>query len=304
MVKKKITFGGDGSWDYLTYDEQGHRLFIARSTRVMVVDAVEGKQIGEIPDTAGVHGVALVPELSKGFISAGRANKVVVFDLTSLKTTGTIPVGDNPDAIAFEPVSKRVFTFNGRSKDTTVIDVSGEKVVGTIPLGGKPEFAVANGAGHLFVNIETTGEIAEIDAANLKVVNRWPMQGCEEPTGLALDKEDMLLFSGCSNRVLKVVNVKTGSVVETIPIGDGVDGVGYDPGLGYAYSSNGDGTLTIIGKRNGKWQALNTLLTQKGARTLVVNPVDHLVYSVTAQAKGGERNYEPGTFVLLVMGKE
>ena len=306
-VKQKFTLGGDGGWDYLTYDQAGKRLFITRGTHVMVVDPATGKQLADIPDTPGVHGVALAPELSKGFISAGRASQVVVFDLASLKETARIPVGDTPDAIAYEPVSSRVFTFNARSKDTTSIDAKTDKVVGTIALGGKPEFAVANGAGQLFVNIETTAEIAEIDAATLKVTHRWPIKGCEEPTGLALDKADAILFSGCSNKTLAVINTKDGTLLNTLPIGDGVDGVAYDPESHIAFSSNGEGTLTVIGQKDSKWAVLQNLTTQAGARTLTLNPTSHEIYLVTAtrgsQPAEGRPTYTPGSFVLIVVGQ-
>ena len=307
-VKQKFVLAGDGSWDYLTYDEPGKRLFITRGSHVMVVDPANGKQLADIPDTPGVHGVVLVPGLAKGFISAGRANQVMVFDLSSLKQTARIPVGDTPDAIAYEPLSGRVFTFNARSKDTTAIDAKTDKVVGTVALGGKPEFAVANGSGKLFVNIETTAEIAEIDARSLKVIHRWPMKGCEEPTGLAFDKEAALLFSGCSNKTLAVVSAKDGTLVTTLPIGDGVDGVAYDDGSHLVISSNGEGTLTVIGEKDGKWAVQENVPTQPGARTLTLNPASHEVYVVTAtpasQPVDGRRSYVPGSFTLLVVGRK
>jgi YVTN family beta-propeller protein len=243
VVKQKLTIGSNGGWDYLTYDAPAHRLFITRGTHVMVVDPSTGKQLADLPNLKGVHGVALVPDLSKGFVSAGGSNEVAVFDTSSLKETSRIPVGKGPDAIAYEPVSGRVFTFNGLSKDATSIDAKSGKVVGTIPLGGKPEFAVANGEGHLFVNIETTAEVAEIDAKNLAVIHRWPIKNCEEPTGLAIDLADKLLFSGCSNKTLAVVNTNDGTTIATLPIGDGVDGVAFDPEHPHAISSNGEGTL-------------------------------------------------------------
>jgi DNA-binding beta-propeller fold protein YncE len=305
LVKKKFTLGGEGGWDYLTYDRDNHRLFITRGTHVIVVDPASGQQLADIPNTPGVHGVALVPEVSKGFISAGRANQVVVFDLKSLKETARIAVGEGPDAIAYEPVSHRVFTFNARSQDTTSIDTRTDKVVGTIPLQGKPEFAVANGDGQLFVNIESSGEIAELDPAGLKVLHRWPMKGCEEPTGLALDKADSVLLSGCSNKTLAVVNAKDGTLVTTLPIGASVDGVSFDPELRLGFSSNGEGTLTVIGQENGKWQVLQNVTTQRGARTLTLNPASHEIYVVTAAIVPEQErpSYVPNTFTLLVVGQ-
>jgi YVTN family beta-propeller protein len=307
VVKQKFALGGDGGWDYLTYDQAGKRLFITRGTHVIVVDPATGKQLADVPDTPGVHGVALAPELSKAFISAGRASQVVVVDLPSLKETARIPVGDTPDAIAYEPVTSRVFTFNARSKDTTSIDAKTNKVIGTIALGGKPEFAVANGAGQLFVNIETTAELAEIDAATLKVAHRWSIKGCEEPTGLALDKTDAILFSGCSNKTLAVLNAKDGTLLAMLPIGDGVDGVAYDPESHIAFSSNGEGTLTVIGQKDGKWAVLQNVTTQAGARTLTLNPTSHEIYVVTAthgsQPAEGRPTYIPGSFVLIIVGE-
>ncbi len=311
-VKSKTVLGGEGGWDYLTYDPAGHRLFITRGTHVMVVDAGTLKVTADIPDTLGVHGVALAPELGKGFISAGRSNKAVVFDLASLKTTGTVEVGNTPDAIAYEPKSKRVFTLNARSQDATVVDAKTDKVVGTVPLGGKPEFAVADGAGHLYVNIETTAEIAEIDASGMKVMQRWKMAGCEEPTGLALDDHDHVLFAGCSNKTMAVVDAKSGKELGTLPIGAGVDAVAYDPKLHLAFSSNGEGTMTVVGREKDKWAVLQTVATQRGARTMTLDPATHQLYLVTASVAQAppttESNaprrpgYVPGTFTLLVAG--
>src|SRR5262245_36457630 len=181
-LQRTVTLGGEGGWDYLTYDPAGNRLFVTHGTHVVVVDPVSGKQIADIPDTPGVHGVALAQDFAKGFISAGRSNKVVVFDLKSLKVTGTADVGNTPDAITYEPKSQRIFTWNAKSEDATAIDAKTDKVLGSVPVKGKPEFAVADGKGHLFVNIETTNEVAEIDAQKLTVLRRWTLAGCEEPT--------------------------------------------------------------------------------------------------------------------------
>jgi len=307
VVKQKLTIGSNGGWDYLTYDAPAHRLFVTRGTHVMVVDPSTGKQLADLPNLKGVHGVALVPDLSKGFVSAGGSNEVAVFDTSSLTETSRIPVGKGPDAIAYEPVSGRVFTFNGLSKDATSIDAKSGKVVGTIPLGGKPEFAVANGEGHLFVNIETTAEVAEIDAKNLAVIHRWPIKNCEEPTGLAIDLADKVLFSGCSNKTLAVVNTNDGTTIATLPIGDGVDGVAFDPELRLAFSSNGEGTLTVIEQQKDKWRVVLNVTTQRGARTLTLNPASHQIYVVTATADqkpgAGPRSYLPDTFTLLVVGR-
>jgi YVTN family beta-propeller protein len=256
-----------------------------------------------------VHGVALAPDFAKGFISAGRSNKVVVFDLKSLKVTGTADVGTTPDAITYEPTSHRIFTWNAKSEDATAIDAKTDKVLGSVPVKGKPEFAVADGKGHLFVNIETTNEVAEIDAQKLTVIRRWSLAGCEEPTGLAIDLAHQVLFSGCSNKVLVVSDAKTGAKIAALPIGDHVDGVAFDPGNGLAFSSNGDGTLTVIGKKAGEYGVLQNLETQRGARTLTLNPDTHQVYLVTANFEdaasappGSRPKPVPGTFRLLIAG--
>ncbi len=199
-VVKKIDLGGDGCWDYLTVDSATHRLFIARATRVMVVDLDAGKLLGEIADVTGAHGVALAHEFKRGFASAGRSGDVLMFDLESLKPLGRIKAGENPDAILYDGASKRVFVFNGRSKDATVMDARDGAVAGTIPLGGKPEFSVSDEKGRVFVNIEDTGEVAVIDAKKMTVEKRWPLKPCEEPSGLALDKKNRRLFSVCGNK--------------------------------------------------------------------------------------------------------
>src|SRR5947209_4051528 len=209
-VTRRYVLGGDGGWDALTYDPASKQLFISRGTHVIVVDPASGKQVADIPDTAGVHDIALAPDAGKGFITAGKANKAVIFDLKTLKSTGSVDVGQKPDAAAYDPATKRVFTFNGDSKDASAIDPKSEKVLGTIPLGGKPEFAVADGKGHVFVNLEDTAEIAEIDAANLKVINRWALKGCEEPSGLDMDAAHNVLFSGCGNKLMFVTDAKNG----------------------------------------------------------------------------------------------
>src|ERR1051325_2060488 len=195
QVKQKYVLGGDGGWDYLTFDATGKRLFISRGTHVMVVDPYKGSVVGDIPDTAGVHGIALAQELGKGFTSNGRENTVTVFDLKTLKETGRIKLeAENPDAILYDPSSKRVFTFNGRSKNATAIDATKDAVIGNIPLTGKPEFGVADGKGKVFVNIEDTSELTSIDAANAKVEKTWKLTGCEEPSGLAMDQKHHRLF--------------------------------------------------------------------------------------------------------------
>src|SRR5438445_4553787 len=212
-VIQKIALGGEGGWDYLNIDPQARRLYISRSTHVMVVDADTGKVIGDIPNTSGVHGIALVPELNKGFTSNGRDNTVTVFDLKTLAVTKQIPVGKNPDAIIYDPASKLVFTANGTSHDTTAIDPKSETVKGTIPLEGRPEFAVSDEKGHVYVNLEDKSMIAEIDSRKLTVAARWPLAPGEEPTGLAIDRQHRRLFAGCANKLMAVVNIDNGRVI-------------------------------------------------------------------------------------------
>lgn len=243
-VTKTIKLGGEGGWDYLTVD--GGRVYISRGTHVMVVDADTGALVGDIPNTNGVHGIAIAPDLDKGFISDGRDNNVTIFDVKTLKVLGTAPTGKNPDAIIYDPTSKRVFAFNGSSKDATAIDAGTGSVAGTIALGGKPEFAVADGKGHVFVNIEDTSEIVQFNSEKLAVETRWKITPGEEPSGLAIDRKHRRLFSVCSNKLMVVVNADNGKVITTLPIGAGTDAAGFDPENGFAFSSNGgDGTVTV-----------------------------------------------------------
>lgn len=314
-VKHKFVLGGDGGWDYLTYDPAGHRLFIARATRVMVVDPEKGSVLGEIPNTPGVHGVALAQDLGKGFTSNGRENTVTVFDLKTLKETARIKLdAEGPDAIMYEPVSKRIFTFNGRSHNATAIDAEKGTVIANIALDGKPEFAVADGKGTVFVNIEDKSKLTSIDARNAKVLNTWPLAPCQEPSGLAIDQKNRRLFAGCDNKMMAVINADSGKVVTTVPIGDGVDANRFDPGTELAFSSNGDGTLTVVHEDSpDKYSVVLNAETQRSARTMALNPKNHEVYLVAAEieqappAKEGERprrTIKPGTFTLLVLDKK
>ena len=238
---KTYKLGGDGGWDYLTFDRASNRLYISRSTHVIVIDADSGETVGDIPDTPGVHGIALAPEFGRGFVSNGREGTVSVFDLASLKVLSKIKVGENPDAILYDPASKRVFTFNGRSHDATAIDAAKGTVVGTIKLDGKPEFAVSDEKGEIFVNIEDKSELFAIDPDKLEVKSRWPLAPCEEPTGLAIDRKHRRLFSGCSNKLMAIVDADSGKLISTLPIGEGVDATAFDPETGLAFASCGAG---------------------------------------------------------------
>ena len=311
---KKIPLGGEGAWDYLTFDAGSGRLYISRATHVMVLDGAGGKVVGDIPDTAGVHGIALAPELGRGFTSNGRAGTVTIFDLKTLAATGQAKAGENPDAIVYDPASKRVFAMNGRSGDATAIDAATGKVAVTVPLGGKPEFAVADGRGRIYVNIEDKSELVALDSQKLAVVARWPLAPCEQPTGLALDPEHRRLFAGCSNQLMAVMDADSGKVITTLPIGRGVDATAFDPGLQCAYASNGEGTLTVVHEDSpDKFTVVENVATQRGARTMALDPTTHQVYLVTADfaptpqpAPGQPRPRPaivPNTFVVLVFGK-
>jgi YVTN family beta-propeller protein len=312
-VTGKIQIGGEGGWDYLTMDSAARRLYVSHGTKVVVVDVDSEKILGEIPNTQGVHGIAIATDLNRGFISNGRTNDVTVFDLKTLKEVGRVATGQNPDAILYDPSSKRVFTFNGRSKDSSVIDAATSKVVATIPLGGKPEFSATDGSGKIWVNNEDKGEIAEIDAANAKVTRTYPLEGCEEPSGLAMDTKAHHLFSVCGNKVMIVSDAAAGKVIAKLPIGQGADGAGFDPGLGLAYSSNGDGTLTVVGQSGGKYEVVENAKTERGARTIAVDTKTHKVYMPTAQfgpapaptqdTPRPRPSIVPGSFVVLVVSQ-
>jgi DNA-binding beta-propeller fold protein YncE len=272
--------------------------------------------VGDIPDTAGVHGIALAQDLGKGFTSNGRDNSVTVFDLKTLKETSKIKIeGENPDAILYDAATKRVFTFNGRSKNATVIDAEKGTVVATIPLDGKPEFGAADGKGMVYVNIEDKSELTSIDAKKAAVVKTWPLAPCEEPSGLAMDQKHRRLFSGCGNKMMAVTDADSGKVIATPAIGEGVDANAFDADQQLAFSSNGrDGNLTVVHEDSpGKFSVLENAPTQKFARTMALDTTNHDVYLVTAEieelppAKEGERprrNMKPGTFTLLVVGKK
>jgi YVTN family beta-propeller protein len=298
----KYTLGGEGGWDYVTFEPDSNRLFIAHNKEFLVVDANTGKRLGSVP-ADGAHGVTLTN--GKGFSTNGRAGTVTVFDAKTLTPIQDIKVGENPDAIIYDPNSKDVIVMNGRSKDVMVIDPNTLKVTNTVPVGGKLEFAAAD-QGHVYVNVEDTAEIADIDSKAWKVLHKWKLNGCEEPSGLAIDPKDQRLFTVCGNKVMLVLNAKDGSVVSTIPTGDGTDAAAFDPSSGLAFASNGEGTLTVVRReKNGKYDVQENILTERGARTMALDPKSHKVFTVTAefgpQAEGQRRpSIKPGTFALLV----
>jgi DNA-binding beta-propeller fold protein YncE len=312
----KVAVGGEGGWDYLTVDPEARRLYVSRGNRVVVLDLDKEAVVGELADTPGVHGVAVVPELGKGFTSNGSDSSVTVFDLKTLKATGKIKASGTPDAILYDPASKRVFTFNHGTDDTTAIDASSDSVAGTLALGGEPEAAVADGRGHIFVNIRSKSEIAEFDARTLKVLNRWPLAPGTRPTGLAIDPEHRRLFSVCANQKMVVMDADKGTVIATPDIGRGSDGCMFDPSKGLAYSSNGgDGTVTVVGEGEpGQFKVLSTIPTQATARTMTLDPRTHRLYlsaatpapapapAGTAPQTKGRRGNVPGSFVIVVVG--
>jgi len=306
---KSIPVGGDGFWDYLAADSDARRLYISHGTRVQVMDTDSHAIVGEIPDTQGVHGIALAPELNRGFTSNGRANTVTIFDRKTLKTIGTVKAGTNPDAIVYDGVTQRVFTMNGRSHDATAIRAADGTVAGTLALGGKPEFAVADGKGIIYVNIEDKSELVQFDAQKLSVLNRWPLRPCQEPSGLAIDLKNRRLFAGCDNKMMAVVDADTGKVIATPPIGEGVDANAFDPDTSFAFASNGDGTLTIVHEDSpDKFTVVDNVATKKSARTMALDRKTHNIFLAAADLgppAQGERwpSIKPGSFVILVVGR-
>src|SRR3954471_6962715 len=306
-ILNEIKIGGEGGWDYLTVDSAARRLYISHATHVVVVDIDKNAVVGDIPDTPGVHGIALAPDLEKGFISNGRGNNVTIFDLKTMKATGTVATEMNPDDITYDAGSSRVFAFNGRSRSASVIDAKSGMLVATIPLPGKPEFAVVDGKGKVYNNIEDTNEIVEIDGATAKVTKKYALTGCEGPSGLAIDTKARRLFSVCGNRVMAVSDPDKGVVVATPAIGAGSDGVVFDAGTGSAISANGDGTMTVVQQTGGKYDVVENIATERGARTIALDDKTHRVYTPTATAgqaaAGGRAPYLPDSFKVLVVGK-
>jgi DNA-binding beta-propeller fold protein YncE len=311
-ITHRVNLPGDEGWDYLTFEPGGERLFIAHGSGVLVVDARSLKVVGTIPDTPGVHGIALAPELGRGYISAGRAGTIVVFDLKSLARLKEIKVtGENPDAIVYDPFSQRVFTFNGRGRNATAVDAKSDAVVGTIPLDAKPEFAVSDGKGRIYVNLEDRNSLAAIDPQRLSVISVWPLKGCEAPSALALDTGGKRLFAGCDNKLMVAVDATSGHALGSAPIGEGVDAARYDPGEGLAFASCGEGELTVVRMTaGGAPEVVQSLTTERGARTMTLDERGHRVFLVTASfgpapPATAEHPHPrpailPGTFRLLV----
>jgi YVTN family beta-propeller protein len=304
---KEIPIGGEGGWDYLSIDKEARRLYVAHASKVVVVDLNDNRIVGEIVDTPGVHGFTIASPL--GYSSNGRENKVSIVDLKTLRTISKVETGENPDAVLYEAAREEVYAFNGKGQSATIIDAKSAKVVATIPLGGKPEFAVADKAsGRVFCNIEDKSEVVAIDTKTHSVVARWPLAPGEEPSGLAFDSAHHRLFAGCDNKLLVMVDSISGKVIATAPIGAGVDACAFDDATGNVFASCGDGTVTIAKMDGEKLTVLQTLQTERGARTMALDPLTHQIYTATAKFDAektddrGRPKIIDGTFHLLVYG--
>ena len=316
QLVKTIPIPGDSGWDYLYADTPNRRLYVSHGIEVDVLNLDTQQLSGKIPNTNGVHGIAVADDLNRGYISDGRDNQVTIFDLRTLATTGTVKTGMNPDAILFDPYSNRVFTFNGRSKDMTAISAETGKVVAATPLGGKPEFAATDGMGNVFVNIEDRGELVRFDPKTLEIKNRWPLAPCESPSGLAIDIVGKRLFSVCENKMMVVLNAENGNIVAQLPTGAGTDAAAFDPQKKLAFASNGrDATLTVIQQVSpDRYDVVQNVQTRPGARTMAVDLKTHIVYlsdadfeqviAPAAQEPHVRPKMIPGTFKLLVVANE
>ena len=306
-VMKTIPVDGNGGWDYLTVDKPTQRLFISHGTCVEVLDLKTDKLIGQILNTPGVHGIAVVPALNKGFITAGRLDSVIVFDLKTLKIIDKVITGKNPDAILYDAFSNRIFTFNGRGNSVTAIDAKTNSVVGTLPVSGKPEAAVSNGKGKIFCNIEDKSTVVKFDALTLKIEAEWPLEPGKEPSGLALDVKNNRLFSACSDsKQIVVMDANNGKIIATLPMGDRCDGIIFIPGDRNAISSNGEGTLTVV-HQNGidDYKVIQTLATVKSARTITYDETTKRIYLPSAEVtmENDKRKVTPGSFKIIVVSK-
>lgn len=311
-VITKIKVGGENRWDYTAFDPQNNRLYVSHNTSVEVIDPSAGKVVGTISQLHGVHGIAIADDLGRGFITNGSntANSVTIFDLKTLQKLGEPVAGKGPDAVCYEPKTKRVFAINHQGQDATAIDAKTGEVLKTFPTGPTGEFCRSDDAGSLFVNLEDPGEMLQIDAAKMAVVKRLSLAPCEGPTGLAIDVKDKKLFAACANKMMAVVDIPTFKVIATPAIGAGPDAAIYDPGLGLAFSSNGsDGTLSIVKNVNGKWDTVDTVKTERGARTMTLDEKTHRIYLLAADYPPQDANAKgrptaiPDSFHVLVVGK-
>ena len=294
-VTKKIPISGQGSFDYLTVDDAGRRLYVSHGTQVEVLDVDSGAVVGNIPNTLGVHGIAIAAEFGRGFVSNGQSSTVTIFDLKTLKPIADVPTGKKPDAIIYDPATKRVFAFNGGSDSATAIDAATGKVAGTVDLKGGPEFAAADGQGFVYNNLEDESLVVKIDANKLTVEQRWPTAPCASPSSMAIDRTNHRLFLGCRSKVMAVMNADTGQIITTLPIGDHVDATAFDPETKLIFNSNGEGSVTVIHQDGAdKYSAVETVKTLPRAKTMALDPKTHQLFLSTA---------ESGQFEVLVVGK-
>ncbi len=296
-IANKFQVPGEGGWDYIACDESSGKLYISHGIVMQVIDAKDGKMLGTVPGTKGIHGIALAKDLNKGYTSNGKDSSVTVFNLKTLAVLSKIDVtGQNPDAILYDPFTHYVFTFNGRSTNATVIDAKTDKVIETISLDGKPEFPVTDGKGKIYVNIEDKSTICQINAKTLIVEQTWPLAPGKEPSGLAIDVENGRLFSVCDNKLMMIMDAASGTVISSVPIGTHPDAAAFDPGTKRAYSSNGEGNITVVQEEKGGYifNVIETVPTQKGARTMTIDTRNHHLYLPVA-----EDRKKPGSFVVL-----
>jgi DNA-binding beta-propeller fold protein YncE len=292
-ITRKIPIAGQGSWDYLTVDELARRVYVTHGTQVEVLDIDSGEIVGKIDNLHGIHGVALAPDLGRGFVTNGQTSTVTIFDLKSLKAVQEVAVGKKPDAILFDPATSRVFAFNGDGDSATAIEAATGKVAGTVDLGGGPEFATADGTGFVFNNLEDQSLVVKIDARKLTVGQRWPTAPCQSPSSMAIDRATRRLFIGCRSKVMAVMNADTGKVITTLPIGDHVDATAYDPTTHLIFNSNGEGTVTVIHQDNpDTYSLVETVKTLPRAKTMALDPKTHQLFLSTA---------EDGQFKVLVV---
>ena len=311
---QKYRASGSGTWDYVSIDSTARRVYVAHLTEVNVLDADSGSEIGKITNLKGAHGVAVAADLGKGFITDGITNQVVIFDLKTFKTVGTVPAGKKPDSIMYEPTTKRVFAYNNGAEDATVVDAASGKVVGTIALGGAPEFSVHDGKGKIYVNLEDKSETLRVDAATMKVEKRYPLAPCEEPSALAIDRANGKLFAGCANQKLAVLDIASGKVLTTLPIGPHVDAAAFDPQTKLVFASTYNGVVTVIGQTGtNQYAVVDSITTKQASKTMDVDLKTHSVWLASADFKpalppaairtpAGTMPV-PGSFTMLVYGK-
>jgi YVTN family beta-propeller protein len=295
-IVKKVKVPGTGGWDYVTVDEAGRRVYVAHATQVEVLDADTAELVGTIPNIPGVHGVAIASEFGRGFISAGKSDSVVIFDVKTLKTLGEVKVGKKPDAIIYDPATKHVFAMNGESDSTTVINAADGKVVGTIDLGGGPEFAVADGKGNVYINLEDKAETVHIDSNTLKVLDRWPLAPGKTATALAFDPQTRRLFAGCrGGQLMVVLDADSGKAITTAPIGERVDAAAFDPATKLVFQSTGGGTVAVFHQDSAdRYTLLENVVTNPGSKTMGLDPKTHHLF---VPANFG------GNFTILVFGR-